>query len=225
MLTGQHLAGQVDGQRALPYLEVQVGHRRVTVQEAGVGQRGVVVQHVEPSEPVDHAADGQDHTFLLGQVDPDGECVATRGNDLGGHPLGPGPVDVEDGDPGTFPGQRMRRGGPDASGTTGDHGHLARHASPARVGHLRTPNRTLRATRRIGLRTWFPREWRATAGRYVRTTGLSEPGRIRTECYRYMVPPSALNTVFRRSTAVAFRTLRGGAGEESDHPITPGRLQ
>ena len=50
VLARQHLALEIDLQSSLPHLEGQVGHRGVAGQEVRVGERRVVVQHVQATK-------------------------------------------------------------------------------------------------------------------------------------------------------------------------------
>ena len=216
MLAGQHLAGEVDGERSFPHAEIQVGHRGVAVQEVGVGECRVVVEYVEPAELVDHTSDGTDDARLLGQVDGDGQCITPGVPDTGGHPLGPSAVDVEHGHRGTLPSQCAGSGGPDAPGATGDHGHLAGNPPLARVGHLRTSERRSGGTGRNEPWTWIPLGARVAHDRLmVRPAPDMAPSPIGPTAqlvagprHRSMLPSTAWTSISASSSAENVRLSR-----------------
>ena len=126
---------QIDRQCPFPDVEGQVGHRGVPGQEVRVGQRRVVVEHVEPSEVVGHRPDGANDRRFIGQVGDHGECLAARRPDRLGDPVGPGRIDIQDGHRSPLTGEGVGRGSTDASGAPGDQGHLSGHPSLVSVAH------------------------------------------------------------------------------------------
>ena len=100
------------------------------VEEVRIGQRGVVVEHVETAEARHGRRDRGDHIVLLGQVGPKGQRTAPRALDVGRHPLGGRLVDVDDEDRGALPRQRARRGSADATAAAGDDVRPCRSDAP-----------------------------------------------------------------------------------------------
>ncbi len=85
---------------------------------------GVVEQHVEPAEVLDGRVDHGPHLVLGGDVGGERLGPAARGGDLVGHRVGAVVVAVDAHDGGSLARHESGRVGPDATGRTGDDGHL-----------------------------------------------------------------------------------------------------
>ena len=133
-------AAQVHRHDPLPRVELHVGDGLVLRELRRLGERGVVVEEVEPPELADGHRDHRRDLLLVADVGVDRDRAPALVADRRGDALGFGAADVVDDDRRAFRGEHVRGGFADARPGTGDDRDLPLDPAASRVDATASSN-------------------------------------------------------------------------------------